>query len=1021
MTEFISLDASIELSKWDSSINQMLSDAARVEKALNFGAVSIRVDIDDAALVDAVGLVDKLNAQSANVRIDATVGTELQNAQDLITRIDSDKATVTIDATVDREFQSAAKLIDRIDNEKANVTISATDNASTEIGNIEEKLQNLQNLATISLVLDAAGFLQTFNSLPIVSTMLDVETQTQRIIGSIERDLPDAGDIMNETFTNNWGSSREEIATNVITLAQLTDEAGNYIVAVEDMSNVTQLAFGAAAVGGAEASEVIKAASLLVKNGFVPNMEAGIGFIETGFRRGLNANGDFLESVSEYPSTFGDLGLSIDGFFNLLEQGTNSGVFNVDKIGDSFKEMLNLTKEEVQIKVAVGDDTDRTKALTEIGLFDEGEAYAQGQITGDEFAAGVIEALNAIEDPAEQQRLGKAIFSPTMVEDAGLSNLLAIDIAKSTEIEGAWEDQAGKGSAIISDTFSSAFTEAILTFENELADVLKTVLVDSGFLEQIENAAMTFADTIQGGGTMGEAIELSLGLEPNSVARFESIIGNFVISVGQFLAGAVDLLGGDSSGIRAGLVDASEQQLAFDIQLAENGEDVSRAYETAVSRGVSSPEAQAAVSQAVDEMLAAGDIAGAREVVESLSTVVDTAAIADGLSAAGANIIEGARSTEHAVTRLQEASTAIGVSPERAAALQADIALLTAAPTVDTSGLQAQIDTFTGELYTGLSAAINAQDWSGALDIANKLGLDNAEQLVSDLHLSSQLQAIEIPAQVAFDPTTFDQNMQGMTDQILVELNGAESAITDKQVTVSNVSMRIVDDVGTAEDTVTSSLPTFTAAETQITGTGVEVTAVSMRIVDAGIVAAEGTQDASKDMSTAWGETAAASGQLNTATLNYNALASAIGSSAPGLVSQLEQIVNALSAFAGAGSKALQVSDGLQTVGSTGVGESGSTAGSKGNIGHAEGGFKPAGMGGWVGEEGPEYQVAGQDVSILNNQTSEALWTAMQSMGMRGGGANTTYNYNINVINNNASGAAHYGAMQGFANKLRGQ
>lgn len=1021
MTEFISLDASIDLSKWDSSIAQMISDANKIESILKgFSAVSIRVDVDDAALVDAVGLVDRLNAQSANVRIDALVDDEFRNAAELIDRIDSEKATVQIDATVDREFQNAAKLIDRIDNEKANVTISATDNASTEIGNIEEKLQNLQNLATISLVLDAAGFLQTFNSLPIVSTMLDVETQTQRVIGSINRDLPNAGDIINEVFTNNWGSSREEVANVIITLAQLKDETGDFIVAADELGTVAQSAFAAAQLAGGDLEMTIQAASALVRNDFVGSYEEAFDFIAEGSKRGLGLQGDFLDTINEYSSTFESLGISAEGFFNMMESGANAGVFNMDKVGDSFKEMMNLTKEEVQIKVAVGDETDRTKALTEIGLFDEGEAYAAGQISGDEFAQGVLDALNAIEDPAEQQRLAKAIFSPTMIEDAGLDNILAIAL-ESPENVGAWEGSATEGANIINDTLESALSEAVKTFETEMSDSLKTLLIDSGFLEQIENAAMTFADTIQGGGTMGEAIELSLGLEEGSVARFESIIGNFVIAAGQFLAGAIDLLGGDSSGVRANLVQASEQQLAFDIQLAEDGEAVARAFETAVARGVSSPDAQAAVSQAVDEMLAAGDIAGAQQVVENLGNVVDTNAIKDGLSAAGANIIEGARSTEHAVTRLQEASTAIGVSPERAAALQADIALLTAAPTVDTSGLQAQVDTFVADLHSGLTAAINAQDWSGALDIANKLGLDNAEQLVSDLHLSSQLQAIEIPAQVAFDPTTFDQNMQGMTDQILVELNGAESAITDKQVTVSNVSMRIVDDVGTAEETVTSSIPTFTAAETQITGTGVEVTAVSMRIVDAGIVAAEGTQDASKDMSTAWGETAAASGQLNTATLNYNALASAIGSSAPGLVSQLEQIVNALSAFAGAGSKALQVSDGLQTVGSTGVGESGSTAGSKGNIGHAAGGFKPEGMGGWVGEEGPEYQVAGQDVSILNNQTSEALWTAMQSMGMRGGGSNTTYNYNINVINNNASGAAHYGAMQGFANKIRGQ
>lgn len=1011
MTEFISLDASIDLSKWDSSIAQMISDANKIESILKgFSAVSIRVDVDDAALVDAVGLVDRLNAQSANVRIDATVGQELQNAQTLIDRIDADKATVTLDAlldpeferasvligkldsekatvnisaNVDTEFENAQKLINRLDSESIDVPIDATNNADTAINDVESRLQNLQTMAALQLTLDAAAFLQTFESLPIVSTMLDVETQTQRVIGSINRDLPNAGDIINEVFTNNWGSSREEVANVIITLAQLKDETGDFIVAADELGTVAQSAFAAAQLAGGDLEMTIQAASALVRNDFVGSYEEAFDFIAEGSKRGLGLQGDFLATIDEYSSTFESLGISAQGFFNMMESGANAGVFNMDKVGDSFKEMMNLTKEEVQIKVAVGDETDRTKALTEIGLFDEGEAYAAGQISGDEFAQGVLDALNAIEDPAEQQRLAKAIFSPTMIEDAGLDNILAIAL-ESPENVGAWEGSATEGANIINDTLESALSEAARTFETELSDALGSVLVDSGFLEQFENAIVSFADTIQGGGTIGEGIEIALSLEEGSVSRIESAVANFLIGLLDAVATIGSMAGFDVSGVEKEVARLSQGQLVFDLQNIQNADDLSNAVGLAFDRGVEKSNVEAAISSAVDEMLAKGDVAGAQALIDGTAE-----GFARTISMGGGPL---------GTTLTAESQTIL-----------------------DTSGSQAQVDTFVADLHGQLTTAINAQDWSGALDIANKLGLDNAEQLVSDLHLSSQLQAIEIPAQVAFDPTTFDQNMQGMTDQILVELNGAESAITDKQVTVSNVSMRIVDDVGTAEDTVTSSLPTFTAAETQITGTGVEVTAVSMRIVDAGIVAAEGTQDASKDMSTAWGETAAASGQLNTATLNYNALASAIGSSAPGLVSQLEQIVNALSAFAGAGSKALQVSDGLQTVGSTGVGESGSTAGSKGNIGHAAGGFKPEGMGGWVGEEGPEYQVAGQDVSILNNQTSEALWTAMQSMGMRGGGANTTYNYNITMINNNASGAAHYGAMQGFANKLRGQ
>lgn len=1026
MTEFISLDASIDLSKWDSSIAQMISDANKIESILKgFSAVSIRVDVDDAALVDAVGLVDRLNAQSANVRIDATVGQELQNAQTLIDRIDADKATVTLDAlldpeferasvligkldsekatvnisaNVDTEFENAQKLINRLDSESIDVPIDATNNADTAINDVESRLQNLQTMAALQLTLDAAAFLQTFESLPIVSTMLDVETQTQRVIGMINRDLPNAGDIINEVYTNNWGSSREEVANVIITLAQLKDETGEFIVQADELGTVAQSAFAAAQLAGGDLEATITAASALVRNDFVGSYEEAFDFIAEGSQRGLGLQGDFLDTIIEYSSTFESLGISAEGFFNLMESGANAGVFNIDKVADSYKEMLNLTKEEVQIKVAVGDETDRTKALTEIGLFDEGEAYAAGQISGDEFAQGVLDALNAIEDPAEQQRLAKAIFSPTMIEDAGLDNILATSL-ESPENVGAWENAATEGANIINDTLGSALAEMVRSFETEMADALKTVLVDSGFLEQLENAAMTFADAIQEGATIGEAIELALMLPENQIARIESAIGNFLIGILEVTANIGEFLGRDVSGIRATVADAGATQLAFDLKFATNEEEVAQSVAVAVGRGVEAADIDTAITTAIDEQLAEGDIAGAQALFDSVTSAFN----ADNLSEYTQGLLDAGVATEEILANLESIKANSGYENPLTFDVDADIlALSSGAIGLDEGKIQATIDQTMATTEAAYEEAIANLDLDTAIDVGKSLEIDPAE---TSQHIQEQFRN-------AFAMATESGDIEGadaLWDKMLA-IDPDFQLAGDLQMLLHEAEQEVADTTGNMVADLGETTVTVTTAYSDITGASND--------------AATAVKDDTSEFSAGFSAIGLGSAVLLLATGNYNALASAIQSSAPGMVTQLEEISNALAGFATAGGEALQVSANLQSSQSTitAGGEAPTTGGKTSRpAGHAEGGFKPEGMGGWVGEEGPEYQVAGQDVSILNNQTSEALWTAMQSMGMRGGGANTTYNYNITMINNNASGAAHYGAMQGFANKIRGQ
>ena len=54
-----------------------------------------------------------------------------------------------------------------------------------------------------------------------------------------------------------------------------------------------------------------------------------------GSQQGLDKNGDLLDSINEYAVHYQQLGYDVDDFFNSLANGTASGTFSVDKLGDA--------------------------------------------------------------------------------------------------------------------------------------------------------------------------------------------------------------------------------------------------------------------------------------------------------------------------------------------------------------------------------------------------------------------------------------------------------------------------------------------------------------------------------------------------------------------------------------------------------------------------------------------------------------------------------------------------------------
>lgn len=189
----------------------------------------------------------------------------------------------------------------------------------------------------------------------------------------------------------------------------------------DEVESITQQALTLRDVFGADVSETVRSASALVRNGLAPDVQTALDLITTGFQRGADQGGEFLDTLNEYAQPMKDLGLSGEQFVGSLLTAADKGVWSVDKVGDAFKEL--------QIR-AIDGSTLTADSLKAMGLQGQGieGMFARGGEEAKRAMGIVVRSLKGMGDPLKQDAAGVGLFG-TMWEDIGKDVLLAMDPA----------------------------------------------------------------------------------------------------------------------------------------------------------------------------------------------------------------------------------------------------------------------------------------------------------------------------------------------------------------------------------------------------------------------------------------------------------------------------------------------------------------------------------------------------------------------------------------------------------------
>ncbi|KAB1647995.1 phage tail tape measure protein [Adlercreutzia muris] len=232
-------------------------------------------------------------------------------------------------------------------------------------------------------------------------------------------------DALNRIYASNYGDSLEDIA-----------DAGREVVAVlgndistESFEELTTQAIILRDAFDIDVNESIKAANQLMTQ-FGYDGKAAYDMLAAGCQDGLNANGEWLDAVSEYSVYYEQLGLSAEDMFNTMAAGSKTFLNGTDKAGDAIKEfsiraidmsesskegfeLMGLSADEYAAKIAQGGDVARDATIE------------------------TVNALLAMKDPIAQNTAGVDLFG-TMWEDMGHDGMEAM-----LGLMGAAADTAG--------------------------------------------------------------------------------------------------------------------------------------------------------------------------------------------------------------------------------------------------------------------------------------------------------------------------------------------------------------------------------------------------------------------------------------------------------------------------------------------------------------------------------------------------------------------------------------------------
>ncbi|WKY44160.1 peptidoglycan DD-metalloendopeptidase family protein [Eubacteriaceae bacterium ES2] len=333
------------------------------------------------------------------------------------------------------------------------------DSSSKKISNVGDAMIGTGGKLTVGLT---APILAASTAIGYTAIQFDNSAaQIKSALGLTEEEAEKFEESIKNVWENGFGESLDDVTNSLFKVKQNMKEVADG----EELEKVTQDAITLAGTFDADVNEVTRAGNNLMVNFGVESSKA-FDLMAAGAQNGLNFSDEMFDNLSEYSGLFSTMGYSAEEYFQILINGSEAGVYNLDYINDVMKEF--------QIRVKDGSDATYT-AMSQMSSATQEvwQSFLSGNGTVKDVSNTVITELKGMDDQVAANQIGVSLFG-TKWEDMESDAMYSLTTVgdEMSNITGVMDKMVETQG----DTFGTKWQEAIRQSQEALLPLGETIL-----------------------------------------------------------------------------------------------------------------------------------------------------------------------------------------------------------------------------------------------------------------------------------------------------------------------------------------------------------------------------------------------------------------------------------------------------------------------------------------------------------------------------------------------------------------
>ena len=330
-------------------------------------------------------------------------------------------------------------------------------------------------------------------------------------------------DVARDIYADGFGVSFDDVSGAI---SEVRNQLGGLNDA--DLSYVTKGVLTLSDLFGMDVNESIRGVNALM-DGFGMTAQGAMDLLATCAQYGINYTDELGDNLAEYGPRFAQMGFSAEEYFQILQNGVDSGAYSLDKCNDFLNE-FQTSLSDGRMEENIGSFSQSTQDLF--------EQWKNGAASGKDVYNAVISDLAGMENGYEQAQVASALWS-SLGEDNAMQMITAMDAVNEgyQDVEGAAQRMADSAS----ENLGSKATGAVRSVQDAVASLA----------EGATGPLSTLADAVKGVADWFASLDSNTQQTIATIAIVVAAIGP-VLSVLGSVSGAVQNISGLVSTLQGG-------------------------------------------------------------------------------------------------------------------------------------------------------------------------------------------------------------------------------------------------------------------------------------------------------------------------------------------------------------------------------------------------------------------------------------------------------------------------------------